>query len=106
MKIDTRFLKCLTILLTFISIPVAAQTTRQPYLQVPTPSSIVVRWQTGTGIPGKIFYGTTESDYEEIYHEVKLTGLTSDTRYYYSVDGPSMGKDDQYFITPPAIPSG
>src|SRR5512133_1452942 len=103
MKIDTRFLKCLTILLTFISIPVAAQTTRQPYLQVPTPSSIVVRWQTGTGIPGKIFYGTsvssldqstTESDYEEIYHEVKLTGLTSDTRYYYSVDGPSMGKDD------------
>jgi predicted phosphodiesterase len=30
-----------------------------------------------------------------------LTGLTPNTKYFYSVDGPSRGVEDQYFITTP-----
>ncbi len=93
-----------------ISIGMCAQVTRQPYLQIPTPNSMTVRWQTGTGIIGKLYYGNsvssltenkTENENEKIYHEVKLTGLNPDTKYYYSVEGPSKGNEDQYFITPP-----
>jgi len=99
------------IFLLFISFATTAQVTRQPYLQIPTPNSIIVRWQTGTGIVGKLYYGNsvssfsksvTESEDEKIYHEVKLTGLIPETKYYYSVDGPLKGDENQYFITPPA----
>jgi acid phosphatase type 7 len=92
------------------TITIRAQVTRQPYLQVSTPESIVVRWQTGTGVIGKIFYGTslaslnqniTESENEEIYHEVKIPGLKPGTKYYYSVDGSTKGNEDLYFITAP-----
>ena len=87
-----------------------AQVTRQPYLQIPTPGSIVISWQSETGVAGKVNYGTTvsslseskiEAEYEEIYHEVELTGLSPSTKYYYSVDGSSTGTEDQYFITAP-----
>src|SRR5450759_2092453 len=81
-----------------ISIGICAQVTRQPYLQIPTPNSMTVRWQTGTGIIGKLYYGNsvssltenkTETENEKIYHEIKLTGLNPDTKYYYSVEGSS-----------------
>ena len=93
-----------------LALQVSSQVTRQPYLQIPTPNSIVIRWQTGTGEIGNVLYGTTisaltnkvrESDDERIYHEVKMTGLIPSTKYYYSVDGSSAGNEAQYFITPP-----
>lgn len=96
--------------LLLLSFDLTAQVTRQPYLQIPTPNSVVVRWQTGTGVVGKICYGTsvssltqniTESEDEKIYHEIKLTGLNPGTKYYYSVEGISKGNEDQYFITAP-----
>lgn len=113
-KINYR-LKGFLILLLLTTFGISAQITRQPYLQVPAPNSIVVRWQTGTGVIGKLFYGNsisgltqnvTESENEEIYHEIKITGLNPGTRYFYSVDGPSKGNEDQYFITPPASAAG
>lgn len=110
-KIFNLFSKGLSVLLFLISVPVLSQVTRQPYLQVPTPKSMVVRWQTGTGVIGKLWYGNslselsesvTESENEKIYHEVKITGLSPDTKYFYSVENPLKGNMDQYFSTPPA----
>src|SRR6187455_2030301 len=98
------------ICLFFFSFGTCSQVTRQPYLQITTPNSMVIRWQTGTGVIGEIYYGPSassltksikESEDERIYHEVKLTGLTHNTKYYYSVESPSKGTEDQYFITPP-----
>jgi hypothetical protein len=75
-----------------------AQVTRQPYLQVPTPTSVIIRWQSGTGDIGTIRYGTSlpplskriaESEDERIYHHAQLTGLAPNTKYYYTVDGSS-----------------
>ena len=100
----------LFLILCLPQIQVASQVTRKPYLQIPTPTSVVISWHSGTGVAGKVYYGKTlnalennilESEYEEIYHEVEVTGLFPDTRYYYSVEGPSKGTEEQYFITNP-----
>jgi acid phosphatase type 7 len=72
---------------------------------------MVVRWQTGTSTVGKLFYGTTFSSFpftikeegdEKTDHEVKISGLRPDTKYYYSIEDSTKGKNDQYFVTPPA----
>jgi predicted phosphodiesterase len=97
-----------------LTIRISAQVVRQPYLQIPTPTSMVVSWISGTGVVGKVYYGTTltsleqnivESDFEEIYHEVEIPGLLPDTRYYYSVDGKPRGTEEQYFTTSPEVGS-
>jgi acid phosphatase type 7 len=94
----------------FFAFQAFAQVTRQPYLQVPTPNGVVLRWQSGTGDIGNVHCGTSvsslntifkESDDEKIYHQVALTGLAPNTKYYYSVDGSSKGTEGQYFITAP-----
>ena len=100
----------LGLLLFLISLQTSAQVTRQPYLQILTPTSVVICWQSGTGVIGNVYFGTSlsslteskiESDYEEIYHEVEISGLTPNTKYYYSVEGASRGSEEQYFITAP-----
>lgn len=102
--------KTIWLFLFFFSLGASAQVTHQPYLQIPTPNSMVIRWQTDTGVVGKLFYGSNvssftenikESEDKKINHEVKLTDLKSNTKYYYSVDVPSRGTEDQYIITPP-----
>jgi len=100
----------LGLVLIFVTLQVSAQVTRQPYLQDLTPTSIVIRWQTGVITVGNVFYGpsvstlnqsVTESKDLKIYHEVTLTSLTPNTKYYYSVTGASKGSEDQYFTTSP-----
>lgn len=100
----------LSLSLFLLSLQLSAQVTRQPFLQIPTPTSIVVCWQTDRGIEGEVHYGTSvssltenviESEYEEVYHEVEITGLNPGTKYYYSVEGESKGNEEQYFITAP-----
>ena len=112
MKIHFLNTTCLWMFLFLLSQPVSAQVTRQPYLQILTPTSVVVSWQSGTGVIGNVCYGTSvsslteskiESDFEEIYHEVEISGLTPNSKYFYSVDGPSKGTEEQYFITTPEI---
>ena len=97
-------------LLIFSFVPALSQVTRQPYLQIPTPTSITIRWQTGTGIAGKVYYGSSisdlgnsiiESEEERIYHEVNINNLKPSTKYFYSVESESKGKENQYLITPP-----
>ncbi len=102
--------KVLLLLLFLPPILLNGQVTRQPYLQVMTPTSVVVSWQSDKGVVGKVCYGTSissltmskiESETKEIYHEVSITGLIPYTKYYYSVNGSSEGTENQYFITNP-----
>jgi acid phosphatase type 7 len=98
------------LLLFLIPVLLCAQVTRQPYLQIPTPTGVTIRWQTAGGAVASVQYGTSvtsltkkvkESNHKKIYHEVKLTDLTPNTKYYYSVDGSSKGTEEQYFVTAP-----
>ena len=87
--------------------------TRGPYLQMSTPSSIVVRWRTDVATDSRVSYGpaqgtlTSQVDQATLRteHEVQLTGLTPDTTYYYAIGSTtktSAGGDvEHFFITPP-----
>lgn len=90
-----------------------AQVTRQPYLQMVTPNSIVIRWDTQTSDIGTVNYGVsptslTNSQSEsaaKTKHEVTIAGLSPKQTWYYSVTGPSGGSPDQYFVTAPTAGS-
>ncbi|MCF0069180.1 metallophosphoesterase [Dyadobacter sp. CY261] len=83
---------------------------RGPYLQTVTPTSIVIRWRTdlpaGSVVkigPGPQALDRTVADNTLTNeHEIKITGLQAETRYYYSIGsqtGVLQGSDDNYFET-------
>jgi hypothetical protein len=96
------------LLLLLFGIQASAQVVRQPYLQVLTPESIVVRWNTISSDTGRVHYGlnpealtgTVAESEARTFHEVKISGLTPSTRYYYSIDT-LEGLEKQYFVTSP-----
>lgn len=71
--------------------------TRGPYLNQANQNSIVIRWRSSQSVAGRVRYGTSPDSLTQTAdepsaktdHEVKLTGLTSYTRYYYSVGSAS-----------------
>ncbi|HEB73307.1 MAG TPA: metallophosphoesterase family protein [Nitrospirae bacterium] len=88
--------------------------TEGPYLQQPTPQSIIVRWRTDTESDSEVKYGTSPGSYGAsakdyaitTNHEIKITGLYPDTKYYYtagSIDAQLAGDDeDSFFFVAPA----
>jgi hypothetical protein len=88
---------------------------RGPYLQMGTPTNLLVRWRTDAPAPSVVRYGTDAADLNltaagtaaAIDHEVKLEDLSPNTRYYYSigtVQSTLAGGDDFYFTTAPVEP--
>ena len=91
-----------------------AQTvTRGPYLQIPTPNGIVVRWRTDVPTDSRVAIGTAPGALTTTFddatltteHEVQVNAPAPDTRYYYSVGSTSgvLAGDDAntYFRTSP-----
>jgi hypothetical protein len=86
--------------------------TRGPYLQQGSSTNIIVRWRTDAPTESVVRYGARPDDLDlaapdakvTAEHEVRLTGLSPDTKYFYSVgttDGPLAGDDSFFFITSP-----
>lgn len=86
--------------------------TRGPYLQMGTPTSIVVRWRTDSPSDSRVRYGTDPTALNQVVdkseltkeHEVLLTGLSSQTWYYYAIgntNGITYSGADYYFRTAP-----
>jgi predicted MPP superfamily phosphohydrolase len=106
-RMETLFFLCM------LSSLALAQVTRQPYQQVVTPSSIVIRWDTQTSEVGTVYYGSsvtslTSSVVEssaKTKHEVIIAGLTPKQKYYFSIAGSSGGASGQYFVTAPPVGS-
>lgn len=99
------------------SVAVGQTVVRGPYLQSATPSSIVIRWRTDTPTDSRVRYGPTPGSLTSTAgnptvtteHEIKLTGLIPNTRYYYSI-GTTLttlagGDDTHYFYTAPSAGS-
>jgi hypothetical protein len=93
-----------TLVLTFALImalsaaPVSAATlTRGPYLQVPHPEGITIRWRTNPATNSRVRYGLSPTNLDHVVnhttqtteHEIALVGLSSNTLYYYSVGSSS-----------------
>ena len=88
--------------------------TRGAYLQMLTTNSIVIRWQTDISSDSKVSFGTsitynqTVTDVNLVTeHEMKLTGLIPNTKYFYQIGTtatPLQGNANNYFKT--AIPLG
>lgn len=66
---------------------------REPYLQMPSSDAVTIKWQSEDETIGVVRYGLStdsldnsmiESEASTI-HEVRLTGLKSATRYFYSI---------------------
>ncbi len=85
----------------------------QPYLQLATPESIVIMWETDDDDSSQVAWGTSETlgsvatgdsvagSGDSKVHTVSLTGLTPASRYYYQVDGGTEDSEIYSFITPP-----
>jgi hypothetical protein len=89
-KISTLFL----VLALFIAQLLAQSTLdRGPYLNLGTPSSMVVKWRTTNSETGEVKYGTEQNNLSQTAtesssatdHEVLVTGLQPNTKYYYSI---------------------
>lgn len=91
---------------------------RAPYLQMLGHDRVTLRWQTAgaeSGVvkfgeqPGKLSNEVAESVARE-KHEVRLTGLKPDTRYWYAVGSSDQvfrgGDEDHWFVTAPPPGSG
>jgi acid phosphatase type 7 len=82
-----------------------------PYLQYPTQTSMVVMWETASPGTSVVQYGLTPAEFKRIelkdeatIHEVKIEGLTPETRYVYHVtsklaDGTTVSSSLLQFMT-------
>lgn len=86
---------------------------RSPYLQALAATSVCIRWQTMDEQLGEVRYGESLDRLEYVAsgtsagraHEVRITDLKPDTRYYYSVGTKAKvlygGDMDHWFVTAP-----
>jgi hypothetical protein len=82
---------------------------RGAYLQMLTPNSITIRWQTDIPTDSKVSFGTTLSYGQTVSdpnlvteHEISLTGLSPDTKYFYqigTINNVLQGDANNYFRT-------
>ena len=93
----------------------AAVVTRGPYLQGDSPTNVVVRWRTDVETDSQVRFGQNVESLAALAtdpvlttnHEVNVTGLTPDTRYFYSVGSSETnlaGGDTNYFVRTPPLP--
>ena len=90
---------------------------RGPYLQMGTPSSMIVRWRTDGFTDTRLSFGTQVGSLDTTIeiatltneHEVPITGLDSATKYFYEIGNADMtfaGNDaDHFFKTSPPVGS-
>lgn len=88
------------------------EVTRGPLLQMVNGSAITITWKTNENASSKILYGSSEnslpyfvkSDMLSKDHELRITGLQPDTKYYYAIGNGNdvlEGSYRNYFITSP-----
>lgn len=89
---------------------------RGPYLQSGSETAITVRWRTSSACYGRVSVGTANGVYTTATadettcptteHIVRVTGLASDTKYFYQVSATDgtifQGAADNFFRTNPA----
>lgn len=100
--------------LSFTTTQTAVTVQRGPYLQMLTPGSIHIRWKTDVATNTRLRFGSDmsygnviDSSASATEHEVKITGLSPNTNYYYTIGSSSadlQGNQNNYFKT--SLPTG
>lgn len=94
-----RFVSCLWVFVALLvwgpmgDVSWATELRRGPYLQMPTPHTITIRWRTDVPTESVVLYGFTTNSLTFTVtnptptneHIVSLSGLTPATTYYYSI---------------------
>lgn len=86
--------------------------TRGPYLQVGTQTSIIIRWRTDIAENSRVRWGTVFGTYPNTVdsatstteHIVQISGLTADTKYWYTIGSSTQtlqATNTNYFLTLP-----
>jgi acid phosphatase type 7 len=89
-----------------------ANVTRGPYLQMGTPTSMMVRWRTDAATASRVRYGLGADNLSGVAddatltteHMVTVSGLQADTLYYYSIGDATVDLArgaDYSFVTAP-----
>ncbi len=92
--------------------PAPVTLTFGPYLQIGTKNAVSIRWRTNISSKSKIEVGTTLGTYPIVVndatlktdHEIRVTGLTPDTKYYYRIGtdtSVTQGDLNNFFTTAP-----
>jgi len=87
---------------------------RGPYLMSGSTTGVVVRWRSQVASNSRVRYGFSETNLNQLVtvtgtrtdHEVRLTGLQPDTKYYYSVGSSTAtlaSGSEYYFVTSPRL---
>lgn len=88
--------------------------TRGPYLQMSTPTSIMIRWRTDVAVGSKINFGLTQNelnssksdDLAKTEHIITIENLKPNTRHFYGVASGNtvlQASTDNYFVTNPPV---
>ncbi len=89
-----------------------ANLTRGPYLQIGNETGVTLRWRTSAATNSRVTWGTVNGVYPNTVdsttvtteHTVRISGLTADSKYFYTIGSTSgviQGAADNYFITSP-----
>ncbi len=87
--------------------------TRGPYLQIATPTGVIVRWRTDVAANSRVTVGTSPGSLSVAFddatvtteHAIQVSGLTPDTLYYYGIGTTvgtlASGPDYAFYTAPP-----
>ena len=86
--------------------------TRGPYMNMGNQTAVTIRWRTDITTNARVEVGTTHGIYPLVFndaastteHEIRLTGLNADTKYFYRFGSSTQvlqAGTDNYFITAP-----
>lgn len=93
---------------------ISGSLTRGPYLQMGNETGVTIRWKTDNPTNSRVTYGTVFGTYTDTTddasltteHEVRINGLTPDTKYFYTIGSTTQtlqATNTNYVLTlPPA----
>jgi hypothetical protein len=101
------------LILTLADVALAQSLSRGPYLQNTNTSAVTIRWRTSSNADSVVRYGLSEGNLGTVVssptlrteHELRITGLAPNMKYYYSIGTSSVtfaSGADYFFVTAPS----